>query len=444
MYPLYSLILTVAFLALLPYFAYHALMSRKYIAGFWQRMGWLPRSLESGGQPTIWLHAVSVGEALAALPIAEAIRFRFPDHRLIVSTTTTTGQSVAQSRIRCADGFFYFPFDWKFAAARALHIIKPGIVVLMESELWPRFVRLCSESSIPIVVANGRISDRSFRRTRRIGFFMRGVYSDVSHFAMQSEASAERAVLLGAHRDRVSVCGNTKYDIDANHPSDAAGMLALGRALGLEDSTLIIAGSTTDGEEELVLDAFRQLRILRPDRKARLLLAPRHPERFDQVVQQIERSGFTCIRRSAINAGRHRVEPSKAEVILLDSVGELATLFRFATAVFIGGSLVPRGGHNILEPAIYGKPIIVGPYTSNFEEITREFLGRDALVQLNRVEPRQLAADLTEELRIILDDENRAKALGDNALAALNSKRGASNRVVSILGELMLSRTQRL
>jgi 3-deoxy-D-manno-octulosonic-acid transferase len=274
-----------------------------------------------------------------------------------------------------------------------------------------------------------------------MGFFMRGVYGGVSHFAMQSEASAERAVLLGAARDRVTVCGNTKYDIDAHQISGNADVLALGEVLGLGDSTLIIAGSTTDGEEALVLDAFRQLKSLHYE-SARLLLAPRHPERFDQVAQQIELGGFKFIRRTMLDVNRHREEPSKAEVVLLDSVGELTTLFRFARAVFIGGSLVPRGGHNILEPASHGKPIIVGPYMDNFEEITSEFLARDAVVQLKQAEPHQLTTDLTEAIRSILDDSNRARRLGDNALAVLNGQRGASLRIVSLIGELLSSRTQ--
>jgi 3-deoxy-D-manno-octulosonic-acid transferase len=431
---IYSLFLAIVFVALLPYFAYQAVFKRKYLSNFRERIGLLPDELRSDSRPAIWLHAVSVGEALAAKPLIAALRARFPQHRLIVSTTTATGQSVARSRIGEADGFCYFPFDWSFSVRRALDAIKPRIVILMESELWLNFLSECEERGAPVIVANGRISDRSFPRSRKFGFFVRRLYGKVSRFAMQSRTDAERAVELGAPAERVVVVGNLKFEIGG---TDEPGKIAdtsqpLDEIFALGSAPLVIAGSTCDGEEEIVLAAFRQLREENGFGQTRLLIAPRHPERFDAVARLIESSRLDYARRSKSGQGSDRVV-----VILLDSVGELAALYQFADAVFIGGSLVPKGGHNILEPAVYAKPIIVGPHMENFREIAREFLRRDALVQLRGEGERELAAALRDALIRLLSDRNRATTLGSNARAAIDENRGATARTVQIVAELL-------
>ncbi len=378
---IYSLILAIAFIALLPYFIYQAVFNRKYLSNFRERLGLLPRALndEAGGdlRPAIWIHAVSVGETLAAKPLAAALRARFPQHRLIVSTTTATGQSVARSRVTEADGFCYFPFDWKFAVRRSLDAIRPQVVILMESELWLNFLSECEARRIHVIVANGRISDRSFTRSQKFGFFVKRLYALVTRFAMQSRVDAERAIALGAPAERVVVSGNLKFEI--GDVDESPKIIETGRSLdesfALSSSPLIIAGSTTEGEEEIVLAAFEQLRKEEAFERVRLLIAPRHPERFDAVERLLRSSQLSYARRSSPGGD------CKASVILLDTVGELAALYRFASVVFVGGSLIPKGGHNILEPALYAKPIIVGPSMENFREITKEFLRRDALVQ---------------------------------------------------------------
>jgi 3-deoxy-D-manno-octulosonic-acid transferase len=433
---IYSLLLTLAFIALLPYFVYQALIHRKYLNNFRERMGLLPDSLKNDARPAIWLHAVSVGEALAAGSLVRELGARFPRHRLIISTTTVTGQAVARAKITGAGGYCYFPFDWKFCVRRALNAIRPQIVILMESELWLNFLSECHGRSIPVLVANGRISDRSFARSGRFGFFVRRLYALVSRFAMQSQVDAERAVRLGAHPERVIVTGNIKYDVGQAAGSRATEEAAslLESIFALSSAPLIVAGSTSNGEEEMLIDAFRRLRAEDGLPETRLLIAPRHPERFCDVASLLDELQVRYVRRSAFDrAGT--AESRSADCILLDSVGELAALYRFASVVFVGGSLVPKGGHNILEPALYAKPIIVGPHMENFREIRNEFLRRDALIQIEVDEDP--VGELKRALFGLLTDERRANRVGENARRAVEENSGATARTLELVGELI-------
>lgn len=452
MYFLYSIFLSFAFLTLLPYFLYQAFSQKKYLSNFRERLGVLPESLRADGRPTIWIHAVSVGETLTAQPLVKALRERFPAHRLIFSTTTATGQVVARSRITEADGFCYYPFDWRFSVRKALDTIQPNAVVLMESELWPHFLRECQRRDVPVLVANGRVSDRSFRRSQKFAFWFRRMTANVTRFLMQSEADAARIQALGASAAQVIVSGNIKYDIGAGHAS--AAIEATARALNIEfalaAAPLIVAGSTSDGEEELLLAALVEVRKTPGLEQVRLLLAPRHPERFEAVAKLLDSSRFKYVRRSAYvpqvetaGIGGLAALPSakklapQADVILLDSIGELASLYRYASVVFVGGSLLPKGGHNILEPARDAKPIIVGPFMENFREITAEFLRHDAVVQLQGASDSELIAALQQSWRELLTDETRAQRLGQNARATVEANRGATAKTVAVLADLI-------
>ncbi len=433
---IYSLLLTLTFIALLPYFVYQALFHRKYLNNFRERMGILPDSLRNDARPAIWLHAVSVGEALAAGSLVRELGARFPSHRLIISTTTATGQAIARDKITGAEGFCYFPFDWNFCVSRALNTIQPQIVILMESELWLNFLTECRRRNIPVLVANGRISDRSFTRSQKFGFFVRRLYGLIARFAMQSQADAERAIHLGARPERVSVTGNIKYDIGhaaGSRKADEAGSL-LESIFALSSVPLIVAGSTTNGEEEIVIEAFRRLRAEDGLKNLRLLVAPRHPERFSDVAKLLDSMEVKYVRRSAFDHSG-KTESHSADCILLDTVGELATLYRFASVVFVGGSLVPKGGHNILEPAFFARPIIVGPYMDNFREIRNEFLCRDALIQIPICEDP--AGELKRALCNLLTDERRAHSVGENARRAVEENSGATARTLALIGELM-------
>ncbi|HEY9432116.1 MAG TPA: 3-deoxy-D-manno-octulosonic acid transferase [Blastocatellia bacterium] len=434
---IYSFLLGIAAVAMLPYFIYQAIFNRKYLGGLGQRLGFLPNmppealneKWGSGLRPAVWIHAVSVGEALAAKPLIAALKAHFPQYRLIVSTTTATGQTVARSRLTEADWVCYFPFDWGFSVRRALDAIRPRAVILMESELWLNFLSECEAREVPVIVANGRVSDRSFARSRKFGFFVRRLYVLVTRFAMQSRLDAERAIELGAPADRVAVAGNLKFDIGDAH--DSPKVVDAAKTFALDSAPLVIAGSTTEGEEEMVLDAFEGLRKEGVFRRVRLLVAPRHPERFDVVARSLKSSRLRAARRSSPEGG------CDADVILLDTVGELAALYRFASVVFVGGSLAPKGGHNILEPALYAKPIVVGPHMENFREIATEFLRRGALLQLRGADPRALTAELRDALARLLGDKDYAETLGSNARRAIDENRGATARTVEIVAEYL-------
>ena len=439
---IYSLLLTIIFIALLPYFAYRALVNRKYLSNFLERMGWYPDSLQSASQPAIWVHAVSVGETLAAQSLVRALRERFPDHRLVLSTTTATGQAVARTRITDADGFCYFPFDWRFCVRRSLRTIKPQIVILMESELWLNFLSECKARDIPVLVANGRVSDRSFRRSQNYSFFTSRLYSLVTRFVMQSQADLDRVIRLGAVPERVMVGGNLKYDIGrSGGMAKTDGMtISLNETFGLNSDPLIVAGSTGDAEEEIILEAFEELREMDGMEHVRLMIAPRHPERFDAVARLLESSKLSYVRRSLADGPNNS---HKSNVILLDTVGELAALYQFASVVFIGGSLIRKGGHNILEPAFYAKPIIVGPHMENFREITREFLRRDAVIQLEGASNQELTRELRDNLIALLKDRSRAREIGENARRAVDENHGVSARTVEVVVELMRQGSRR-
>jgi 3-deoxy-D-manno-octulosonic-acid transferase len=425
MYFLYTLALSISFVVLLPYFLYQAIARGKYVSSLKQRLGFLPSSLGHDGRPSIWVHAVSVGEFLAACPLIESIRRQMPDYRIVISTTTATGQQLAQARMGAAN-VFYFPLDWAFAVRRSLDLIRPKAVVTIETEIWPNFLHQCRKRGVLTVLANGRISARSFNRYRLARHFFSKVLADLSLLIMQSEADARRALLLGAHPDRVRVCGNLKYDVRTEDKSEAAEKLD--RLFALSSSPrLIVAGSTAPGEEAILLIALSEVSSQPGLKGTRLVIAPRHPERFDEVADLVSRSGFSLARRS----GRPTEHARTAEVILLDSIGELAAAYRFADAVFVGGSLVPRGGHNVIEPALHSKPIIVGPHTENFRQVIADFSDAEAIVQL--ADSGQLAPALIR----LLSDRQYAQAMGERARAILTKNRGATQCTIAALRSLL-------
>ena len=434
MYLLYSLALTILFFALLPYFIYQAIRHGKYAGSFKERLGWLPVSSRGDGRQTVWVHTVSVGEFLAARPLVERIKRELPGWRLVVSTTTLTGQRLARAELTGFDAVFYFPFDWTFAVRRSLDQVKPSLVVILETELWPNFLRECRRRGIRTVIANGRISPRSFARYKRVRRFMARVLKDVSLLIMQSEADAERVVSLGARAGQVRACGNLKYDVRSeahvsNLRSEAAEKIDNLFALSASPR-LIIAGSTAPGEENMLLAALSEARKQQGLGDARLVLAPRHPERFNEVASLVAESGFRFARRS-----ENAVDSRAADVILLDTIGELAAIYRFAAVVFVGGSLVPRGGHNIIEPALYAKPIIVGPHTENFRQVVSDFAQADAVAQISP-SGQAIADSFTRELIRLLSDTESAQAMGARAREILHRSRGATECTIAAILEL--------
>jgi 3-deoxy-D-manno-octulosonic-acid transferase len=428
MYFIYSLLLALAFLILLPRFLLDAFRHGKYAAGFRERLGSLT-PISNNSRPVIWIHCVSVGEAQAARPLVQALRERFPRHAVAISTITRTGQELAREVFKQdAVKVFYFPFDWRWTVGRALSVVNPAVVLIMETELWPGFLRECQLRQIPVAIINGRLSDQSFRRYRLIKTFMSRILNSISLAIMQTEADAARLRDLGMDPDKIAVTGSLKFDAGAMPSTDLLTEEFRGRFKLDKDAPLIVAASTHASEERIILEATRQISPgsqLRP----RLLIAPRHPERFADVAGSIEASGFHWTRRTA---PRSASDP-QAEVILLDSIGELQSVYPLASLVFVGGSIANTGGHNILEPAAVGACVIAGAHTYNFKLIVERFVEAGAIVQLPPLSPEEAPGKLAQVMSDLLDDSAKRHEIGKRAQNLVNENRGATERTLRLL-----------
>lgn len=422
MYLVYSALLGLFLLVTLPYWLLQMLRHGKYRAGLRQRFGGVPDALrENGGNPVIWVHAVSVGEVVASAGVVEALRQRFPRHRVVVSTTTDTGQRLAIRRFGAGD-VFYFPLDFGFAIRPYLAALKPDMVVIAETEFWPNFLRLAKESGARIAVINCRISDRSLPGYRRFSRWLPKILDGVDRFLAQTDEDKRRLIAVGAAEDRIRVAGNLKFDVAPPPvPPIVASLRESIRQSGA--GPVLVCGSTLDQEEGTLLSAFRNILVNHP--RATLVLAPRHPERFSEVAELIARLGFRTLRRSLWSG-----EPIAGSVFLVDTIGELAALYSLATVAFVGGSLVPRGGHNILEPALYGVAVVTGNHYENFRDIVNYFLGCSAVRVVG-------LAELPLAFMELIENPEARETLGRNALAALESQRGATSRTVDALLQLM-------
>ena len=433
MYLLYSLLLTVGFLALLPRFAIDAFRTRKYITGLSQRLGKLP-ALPSDNRPLIWLHCVSVGETEAARPLIRALLDRFPSYRLAISTTTVTGQRIAREAFgRDAALVFYFPIDWAWTVRRVLRALQPSAVLIMETELWPHLLRECRRRTIPVALINGRISVTSFGRYKLIGPFIRGVLNNLSIALMQSAQDASRIRELGMPNERILMPGNLKFD-SAESSFDGSATASLRDRFGFDMSArLIVAASTHVPEEAVIVKAFKQIRNGQPGYQARLLIAPRHPERFDEVASLLQASGLTWSRRSASAQAADR----SCEVVLLDTIGELRAAYPLADVAFVGGSIAPHGGHNVLEPGARGVCVVTGAHTHNFAAITKALLDEDAMVQLAEVSAAAAPAELAHTLNALLSNDTRRREIGQRALVVCERNRGATAQTLHIIAKLL-------
>jgi len=428
MYFAYSLLTLLLFVVVSPYFVYQAIRYKKYIGSLGQRLGFLPIAFNFDGEESIWIHAVSVGEALTARALAADLKARYPRLRLFLSTTTIAGQQVARRNVSNVDAVFYLPFDWTFIVRRTLNLVRPRIFIMMETEIWPNLLRACRKRGVKTVLINGRISSRSYPRYRLIRPFFRRVLSDVDRFCMQSEESARRLVDLGADQARVTVTGSLKFD-SLELPGTTAHGKPRERVLRFfrlgPNRTVVVAGSTLRGEEAAVLRAFKRIKSTMPSALA--VLAPRQPERFSEVERLALDAGFATVRRTDLPID---AEP-RADVVVLDSIGELAQIYQLATAVFVGGSLVDHGGHNILEPAVFGKPVVFGPHMQNFKEIADAFLANDAAVQVHT------ERELDDALLALVTDPVRRARLGAAARALVEANRGAKTKTLAVIGEVL-------
>lgn len=430
MYFVYSVLLTVGLLILSPYFVFQAWRHGKYLPSLRERLGLTP--VRTGSAPAIWLHCVSVGETQAARPLAQALRERFPGHDLVVSTTTLTGQQVAREVFaKLATQIVYFPFDWHFSVRRALDRVRPSLVLIMETELWPNYLRECGRRRIPVAIVNGRLSVKSFDNYRRVRRFMARILSNVRLAAVQTADDAERIKALGLPAERVLTTGNIKFDAGESLVDNALARELRERFAFAESAPLLVAASTHDPEEEVCLTAWQKLRSAEPG--TRLLIAPRHPERFADVADLMKRAGVKWARRSAPPSPADR----EAELILLDSIGELRAALSLAEIVFVGGSIAPTGGHNVLEPAAFGKCIVTGSHTFNFNEIMRVFNHAGALVQLPPLPYAEASRALANEFARLLSDGGERRALGGRAEAVVVANRGATHRTLDAIAEFL-------
>jgi 3-deoxy-D-manno-octulosonic-acid transferase len=407
-------IYTSALLAgLLLAFPYYLVRFRKYLPTLSDRLGLLTLPQL---QNSIWVHAVSVGEVKAVEKLLEGLRREFPGRQLVVSTATPPGQELARQRRDIIDHTFYFPLDLPWCVLRSLNRVNPQMVIIAETEIWPNFLRACRRRGIQVLMINGRISDRSFARYRIVRHWLRRVFQDYTIMAMQSETDRRRIEAIGADPQRVAVFGNLKYDVVVSTKPLDPGLAAF---LGDWQQTWV-AASTMPGEEEFVLDSFSEVRQKNSDLK--LIIAPRHADRFSAVEELVKSRGLSCVRRTLL--------AHSGTVLLLDTIGELASVLEYATVVFVGGSLVPKGGHNILEPARHRKPIVFGPHMENFRDMTRLFLEAGAAIQI------QDASQLGPSIEKLLSNPERASELGRNAYAVAQSNTGATDRVLKFFQPL--------
>ena len=425
----YNLALLAALIAGAPWWLWRMATTQKYRDGLLERLGCVPDRLIKElrpARPVVWLHAVSVGEVLAVSRLVKTLDAVLPDYFIAISTTTRTGQELARERFG-AERVFYCPLDLPWAVRAYLKALQPRLLILAETEFWPNLLHGCTRRRIPVAVVNARISDRSWPRYRRLRGLWRPFLQPLTRVLAQSQTDADRLCAIGCQPLRVTVAGNLKFDVRAATEADATRLLKTLAA----NLRLLVAGSTLDGEEAALLEAWPQL--LEADPQLIMILAPRHPERFGAVAALLEKSGLSWVKRSDWNR-----EPEDSlkpgQIVLLDTIGELASVYSLASVAFVGGSLIPAGGHNPLEPAQFGAPIVMGPHYFNFRAITEDLLVHNAV---RITEKENLAKALIDPLR----DRTAAQAMGERARQVFNSQAGATGRCEAAIKELLAAQS---
>jgi 3-deoxy-D-manno-octulosonic-acid transferase len=412
---LYNVILTCFLILHIPYLFLQSLLRKRPQKQLKERLGSFP---DLSSKKPIWIHAASVGEILCSIPLLKRIKKEVPDCEIVLTTMTSTGNETAKKLIPEADRILFFPMDHPFIIRRAIRKIGPRLLLIAETELWPNLLRSCSRKQIPVVLFNGRISEKSFRGYLLLKSFFKRCMKDISLFLMQTEEDRSRIIEIGAPPERTKVAGNIKFD--QFFPSlTRETTVGLSGSLGLQGNEIIlIAGSTHQGEEEIFIRLFRDLR--KADPHLILILAPRHLDRLDEVEKVLRNEGLSWKRRSSLS-GQDRKEISG--VILLDTMGELMRLYSLGTIVFIGGSLVPVGGHNPLEPLFFKKCVLFGPHMFNFLEISRRLIAEGGAILVNDRE------ELSSQLKRLLSDEKARNEVGENGYRFLQKHRGATERI---------------
>lgn len=425
----YDIIFILFSLAYLPYL----FITGRYHKDLSQRFGFYPKEIVDSlkRESIIWVHAVSVGEVMAARTLCERFLEMYPEMRLVISTITKTGNSVANRLFKDRATVLYLPVDISHILNKTFNAITPEIFVIIETEIWPNLILALSGRKIPIFLVNGRISPSSYKGYKKIRFAFRSILSKVTLFCMQNDEYADRIKDMGAPEDRVAVTGNMKFDaVVIREMSDKLNKKALRDKLSLtEDQPLFIAGSTHKPEEKIILSVYKDL--VRDFPRLRLLLAPRHIERTREIEAIAGRLGFKTLRVSDIATEKDKQSPERSPVLILDTIGRLSKLFSIGTIVFVGGSLMKRGGQNILEPAAFSKPIVFGPYMFNFKDIAETFIKEDAAIM---VKDRD---ELFKVARFFLGDEEKRKELGDKARSLVDRNIGATDRNMYYISKML-------
>jgi 3-deoxy-D-manno-octulosonic-acid transferase len=436
MLTLYTIILSIAMLLILPYYGLKILIEGKYRKSLGQKLGFIPSAVFEAmtGHPRIWIHAVSVGEVTAAAPIVAALRERKPAACIVVSTGTETGRDMAERLIPGATAFMYYPLDLPFITQKVISRVRPDLFILTETELWPNFLKNCRDAGVKSVMINGRISPRSFRRYVRTAFFWRKILRFVDRIGVISEVDKSRIEAMGASPSNVRVLGNAKYDSLASKV-DSGIRVEMARRLQIEPGPRIfVAGSTHKGEEEIVLYVYKKILDVYPD--FRLILVPRHIQRGQEVLSLVKAAGFMdCIAFTEINGGR---QPAGERVVVVDVIGELFHVYSLATLVYLGGSLVPKGGQNILEPAAWGKVVFYGPSMDDFlgEKAMLEEAGCGIMIRSKE--------ELLEKILNILKDPDDLNRRGEAGRQKVMDNRGASERYAELILEVLDLKSKRI
>lgn len=415
----YNIAFLIVFFLMIPRFLARMWKRGGYRKGFLQRVGLYDRALSARlrSRRRVWIHAVSVGEVFVALRFMEEVRTRRPDTAFVLTTTTSTGHAIAEEKLDQSDVLLYFPVDFVPVVRSVLKCLNPLAVILVECELWPNLIRIAKARNIPVMLLNGRISERSYRGYTKIRPLVRRILGCFDLLCAQDEANAAYLVGLGADPERVRVMGSAKYDAaeTACKGLDRAGELLLKQAFNL-NARVLVGGSTWPGEEAVLLGIYKTLRARDDD--ARLVLAPRHAERADEVLAQIASSGLSVVRRTALD--ENRVAPALSpDILLVDTTGEIKMFYSVATVIFVGKSLMMHGGQNIIEPAIFAKPIVVGPHMENFVSVMADFLSNGAVIQVEN------AQELEKKIVALWNDARARAAYGRRAKQVVSDKSGA-------------------
>ncbi|MDD5643821.1 MAG: 3-deoxy-D-manno-octulosonic acid transferase [bacterium] len=401
-----------------------------------QRFGFYPKEIRQKLKEgrNIWIHGVSVGEVIAAQPLIALLKSKYPGNKFVISTTTNTGNQVARKYAGAADIVIYYPVDFPYSVKKAVRAVDPELFIMLETELWPNMIKALGNGGVPIFLVNGRVSDNSYNWYKKAVPVLRIVFKYISAFIMQAKLDAERIIRLGADSAKVSYAGSLKYESAIGDEPDTDEIIELASELGIQGNDIvIIGGSTHEREEEMLIKAFSKVK--KKCISAKLILAPRHPERFNKVIAVVKESGFIYSTRKKIKAFNSE-EKQKKEIIVLDTIGELKKVYNLGNIVFIGKSMFGKGGQNILEPAAAGKTIITGPHMENFRDIMTQFINANACVVVNS------EVEFEENLISLCRDKSRAKELGRRAKNLVIANCGAASRIAEKVEKAAFHRTQ--